>query len=612
MASNFLFSTRDHKFILKEWLDMEKVLGFDFYKENYSVDDIDMILDQALKVAKDVLAPTRDDNENIQAKFNEGKVTVPPSFKDVYWFLNENGWGGSNEDPECDGALPQTLFRACGEYMAGANAAFMPYILATAGAAGLVHNFGSEKVRGLFKEKMFSGEWAGTMCLTEPNAGSDVGDLLSKAYPTDKEGVYKIKGTKCFITGGEQDITENIIHLVLARVEGAKQGTKGISLFVVPKNKIDENGDIIGFNDVNCVGIEHKMGIKGSATCVMAFGEENDCEGYLLGSPPDAEGQAQGMAQMFQMMNGARMETGHASLSETAVAYHNAAQYAFERVQGRPLMSSPKIERVQIIKHEDVRRMLMDLKAYVEAMRALIFKSYWYMDVIHHTKDEEEKKKVKARFEVNTPIVKAYCSDRAWELCAEAMQVLGGNGYSEEYPIAELARDVKIYSIWEGTNFIQSMDLVGRKWTMGGGQVFADWLADIESFAVDNANAEGFEKEMAVIKRAVEAYREIQNTIGGYIGNQQISMMPLYSTRILHATGDLVCGQLLLEQALVAKKKMDENGEDHHDYAFYNGKVNAAKYFARNIVPNVFKVAEIVKDGDTSVLDVDENTFLLF
>ena len=610
MASNYIYSSRDHKFILKEWLDMGKVFSFDAFKDYYSVDDIDNILDQALKVAREVTAPSRDDNELIQAQFKEGKVTVPPSFKEVYWFLNQNGWGGSNEDEEAEGHLPQTLFRACTEYQIAANAGFMPYILATAGAAGLVASFGSTIVKELFKEKMYSGEWGGTMCLTEPNAGSDVGDLLTKAYPTEVEGIYRIKGTKCFITGGEQDITENIIHLVLARVEGAKPGTRGISLFAVPKMWVDDDGNITGSNDVNCVGIEHKMGIKGSATCVMAFGEENQCRGYIVGNSPDAEGQGEGMAQMFQMMNGARMETGHAALAETALAYNNAVAYATERIQGRP-MTNPKSERIPIIKHEDVRRMLLDLKAYVEAMRALIFKTYYYFDIVQYSQDPDEVRRVKARLEVNTPIVKAYCSDRAWELTAEAMQVFGGNGYSEEYPIAELCRDVKIYSIWEGTNYIQSMDLIGRKWMMGKGKVFADWLAEIEEFATANASAADFEKEMAILLRAVNAYKEIQNTIASYFMNQKISMMPLYATRILQATGELVCGQLILEQALLAQKKIDELGSDHYDYPFYNGKVNAAKYFVRNIVPNIFRTLEVVKEGDTSVLDIEEEAFLV-
>jgi hypothetical protein len=373
--------------------------------------------------------------------------------------------------------------------------------------------------------------------------------------------------------------------------------------------RVDDNGNIVGRNDVNTIGIEHKMGLKGSATAVLAFGEDNDCLGYILGDPPGEDGKGQGMAQMFQMMNEARLETGHAALAETVVAYHNAAAYASERIQGRPI-TNPKSERLPIIKHEDVKRMLLNMKSYIEAMRALIFKNYWYLDVVRCSKDPEEVKRAQARIEVNTPLVKAYASDRAWELTAEAMQCFGGNGFSEEYPIAELCRDVKIYSIWEGTNYIQSMDLVGRKWMLGKGAVFADWLAEIEAFVVNNAAAAGFEREMEILKKAVDAYKEIQSTIAGYAMNGKMSMLPLYATRILHATGDLICGQLILDQALLAQKKIDELGTDYYDYPFYNGKVNAARYFVRNIVPNIFKIADIIKDGDTSVLDIDERAFL--
>ena len=611
MASNYLFSMRDHKFILNEWLDMEKILNYEQFEDYYSIDDFNNILDQANKVAREVIAPTRDEGNEIGAQFKDGQVTTPDSFKKVYFFLNENGWGGSNEDHELEGAMPQVLFRACGEAFAAAHTGFMPYVLATAGAAGLVAKFGNERVRSIFKDKMYSGQWAGTMCLTESGAGSDVGDLLTRAYPTDDPEIYKIKGSKCFITGGQQDITENIVHLVLARIEGARPGTAGISLFVVPRERVDDEGNILEFNDVHCVGIEHKMGIKASATCVMSFGDDNDCYGYLLGEPPGEDGKGQGMAQMFQMMNSARMETGHAALSETAAAYFNAAAYAAERVQGRPL-TDPKGERVTIIKHADVRRMLMDLKAYIEAMRALTFQTYWYFDVVDHTTDEEEKRKYKGMLEVNTPIVKAYISDRAWELCAEAMQIYGGNGYSEEYPIAELCRDVKIYSIWEGTNYIQAMDLIGRKWLMGKGAVFASWLAEIENFATVNAAATGFEREMEMVRNAVAVYREIQMQIGGLVGQGRMDMMLIYATRILHASGDLVCSQLLLSQALVAQQKIAELGSDHYDYPFYNGKVSAAKYFTRNILPNLFKTLEVIKEADTSILDIDERAFLDF
>ncbi|HWQ74157.1 MAG TPA: acyl-CoA dehydrogenase [Syntrophomonas sp.] len=606
MASNYLYNNRDHKFIFNEWLDMKPILSSSRYADYYSMEDIDMILDQALNVAKDIVAPAKDEGSEIGARYENGKVTVPPSFHGPYKYLNENGWGCINEDPDYEGALPAALFASVIEFFYGANAPFVPYIKATAGAARLIARFGDERCNQLFRDRMFSGQWGGTMALTEPSAGSDVGDLLTKAYPTDEPGIYKIRGSKCFITNGEQDMVENIVHLVLARVEGARPGTAGLSLFAVPKIRTNENGDLLEPNDVNCTGIEHKMGKKASATCVMNFGEANDCLGYILGDAPGEDGKGKGIAQMFQMMNGARMETGHASLAETTVAYHNAVEYAKGRIQGRSVRD-PKGERQAIIKHEDIRRMLMDLKAYTEAMRALVLKTYWYFDMveINEESNPEAAKEYQGFLDVQTPIIKAYCSDKAWELVAEAVQIYGGYGFMDEYPLTQICRDVKIYSIWEGTNFIQSMDLVRRKWKMENGSIFAAWLEQMSKLVREHEDDPVFEEEFAVLKDAVAAYREIQESVN----QQKISMTPFYATRILHATGNLACAYMLLDQALVARKKIHELGTDHFDYPFYNGKIVSAKYFAHNVLPQVMGTALIVKEGDASAIEADDSIF---
>ena len=608
MAQNFMWDTRDHKFILKEWLDMEKIFSYERFNGVYSVDDIDAILTEAIKVAKDVIAPTQDDNDAIGAVFNDSKVTVPESFKKAYWFVQENGWGSCNADHHYEGALPKTLYTAVSEPLAAANAGLAPYYMATAGSAELIQDFGNDHLKELFLPKMFSGEWAGTMDLTEPNGGSDVGDLLSRAFPTDTPGLYKIRGSKCFITGGEQDITENIIHLALARVEGARHGTPGISLFVVPKMWVNEDGSLGKFNDLTCIGIEHKMGIRGSATASLAYGEEDNCYGWMLGDAPGEDGKGQGMAQMFSMMNTERATTGTAALAETTVAYHNAVQYATERVQGRPL-TNLKGDRVQIIKHEDVRRMLMDLKAHLDAMRALSMKTYYYMDIVINSKDEEDLKNAKWRLDISTPLCKAYLSDMAWELTAEAMQVYGGYGYSEENPIAQLARDVKIYAIWEGTNFIQSLDLVARKWMQAKGEAFNAFMRDITNFLKANAGNEEFTRELEMLSKAVTAYNEIRKSVQEHVMGGKISYIGLYATRILHATAKMYCGYLILDQALLASQRIKELGEDHFDYAFYKGKVESAKYYIRNIVPEIFTTAELIKVGDSSALDVPEESF---
>ncbi|MFZ5596627.1 MAG: acyl-CoA dehydrogenase [Bacillota bacterium] len=604
MATNFIYSNRDHKFIAKEWLDMEKIFGFEAFKDVYGIEDIDMILDQALKIAKEVVAPTNEEGDKIGARFENGKVMVPPSFHDLYNFMQENGFGASNFNPEEEGRLPSTMHFMVGEFFSAANPAFMPYIALTAGASGLIQSFGREEDKKRFLPKMYSGEWTGTMCLTEPCCGSDVGDITSRAYATDEPMVYKIKGTKCFITAGDHDLTENIIHLLLAKCEGAAPGTKGISLFIVPKYWVNEDGSLGELNDVSTVAIEHKMGIKGSATAMLSFGDNGNCRGILLGKIPGEDGKAEGMAQMFQMMNGARLDTGLSAMAIAAQAYYNALQYAKERIQGRPI-SNRKGERTRIIDHEDVRRMLLFQKSVVEACRAMILKVAYYMDLAEHSDDPEERKMAKRRIECSTPLVKAYPSDMVWETVRDAIQVHGGYGFTEEYPVAQSARDCKILSIWEGTNFIQSLDLIGRKMTMEGGQVFMEWLAEIDKSIEDNKGIEGLEKEQELLARAMAAYKEIGTFIMG-IFMQNIKIVPLYSTRILHATSMIWGASLLLEQAAIATRKAKELGEGHFDYPFYQGKIQTAKFYIRNVLPEVFKIVEVIKDCDTSALDILE------
>lgn len=610
MSANFAYlNTRDLKFIVKEWLPTERIFAYPRYADYYSKDDVDAILDPCLKMAKELIEPTNEDGDKNPVTFENGKVKLPESFGPLYKQLQSEGWGTSNID-ESEGAMvmPHILFSMVWEMFCAANPAFGPYIILTSGAAGLIQTFGDDKLKKMFLPKMMDGSWTGTMCLTEPTAGSDVGDILSKAYPTDDPRIFKIKGQKIFITGGDNDFSENIIHLYLARVEGAKPGTRGISLFVVPKYWVNEDGSLED-NDVITTGVEHKLGQHGSCTAALSFGENDNCRGWLLGiDPRENDGRGEGMAQMFQMMNMARMETGHAGLSCIANAFYNARDYAKDRIQGRPL-TNPKGDRVTIINHEDIRRTLLMGKAHTEAIRAMMYKIYYAFDVRECDPDPAEREKANDLIEVATPLCKAYPTDEAWWLIGEAIQVYGGYGYCEEYPVAQIARDVKIYSIWEGTNFIQSLDLIGRKWLMKKGAAFAAFIQNIRDFYEANKDAAGFEKEFANLDRALDAYTEIQMAIGGYFGNKQYGMMPLYSRRILTATSQLFAGYCILDQALLAAKRAQEVGEDHYDYPFYSGKVAAARYYLRNVVPNVWATAEIVKDGDSSALDIDLRAF---
>jgi alkylation response protein AidB-like acyl-CoA dehydrogenase len=446
------------------------------------------------------------------------------------------------------------------------------------------------------------------MDLTEPQAGSDVGDLTAKAIPTGTPGEYLIKGTKCFISGGEQDITENIIHLTLARIEGAASGTKGVSLFVVPKYLPDADGNPGEWNDINLVGIEHKLGLRGSPTCVISFGDEGKCKGFLLGNPPGEDGIGHGMAQMFKMMNEERLMSGASGCAIAASAYHNAVKYASERIQGRST-TNPKAGRCNIIKHEDVKRMLMFQKANIEAFRAMVLQTFWWMDVENWSADPQLHKQAGIFTAINTPIVKAFCSDTALKCINEALQVYGGYGFSEEYSAAEQYRDARIYPIWEGTNYIQSMDLVGRKMTMKKGEVFAAWMKHITDFVDEYKGSAGFEKDFAIYIEALQRYDEALKILKAAFAAP--GMAQVLATRVLHATGRIWAGKLLLEMAVIAKDKLGGLAEDHYDYAYYAGKVASAHFYIRNMMPDLAAFLELCKNADTTVLEIEEAVFFV-
>lgn len=604
MSSQFMHYSRDHKFILKEWLDLNLVLNTERFRDGYSVEDMDFILDNALKGAREVIAPTMEDSDEIGAQFENGQVTTPASTKDAYFFIQDNGLCSSNYDHQDPAAVPLCVLWSMLEYIIGANPSLGTLYLAGGGAAGLIHDFGSEMLKETYLAKMYSGQWAGTMDLTEPGAGSEVGNSSTRAIPTDEPGRYKIKGSKCFISGGEQDITENIIHLALARIEGARSGTAGISLFVIPKFLPDEQGNPGKFNDVNCGGIEHKLGLHGNPTCIINFGENNDCIGFLLGEAPGEDGIGKGLAQMFNMMNEERLMTGLSATALAAVAYHNAADYARQRIQGKST-ANPKGGQVAIINHEDIRRSLMLQKSYIEACRAMVISTFYQVDIKNYSSDAEAVQTAKDRIEVNTPLVKAFCSDFALECISSALQVYGGYGFSEEYPIAALYRDARIYPIWEGTNYIQSMDLTGRKMTMRKGQIFGDWIKDIQDF-VDEKQTAGFEREFALIGKGLAQFAELQDILNGFRSEGKDEQIKLFATRVLHATGKLWASKLLLEMALIAQQKVNELGKEHFDYNFYQGKVASARFFIRNILPEIGSLVDIAREADRTAIEVDE------
>lgn len=597
---------RDTKFVLFEHMGVDRLLGYERFKD-FSSDDFKMIIEEALKVCREVVGPTMQDGDREGCRYHEdGRVTVPASYREAWRVLAENGWMAVTKSQEFGGqGLPAIVGGLLGEFFTGANMAFMTFPGLAVGNGHLIENFGTEEDKRLFVEKMYTGVWGGTMCLTEPDAGSDVGWLRTKATPDTESGdprIYKIEGTKRFITCGEHDLTENIIHLLLARIQGAPMGTKGISLFIVPKIWVNPDGSLGEPNDVFCAGIEHKMGIHGSSTCTLNFGENGKCRGILLGEPHS------GMAKMFQMMNEARIGCGIQALGIAASAYDTARFYAKERVQG-PLFTNRAGDRVPIIQHEDVRRMLMNMKAGTEAMRAFTAKLLYLADVAEHDPDPKEQRAAAQRVELLTPLVKAYLSDFGYLLTREAIQVLGGVGYCSEFPAEQYARDIKIVSIWEGTSYIQSLDLVGRKLGIDGGRVFQGWIQEVMEFSGKHKEDNELSKDCKLLFKAAQATGDIAMKYMQYFQEGRMSLIPLSSVRFLECFAETVMGHLMLEQALIARQRLSAIEAGSSDAAFYKGKIETAKFFCRNILTNVFARHMAIQQEDTSALDIPEAAF---
>jgi alkylation response protein AidB-like acyl-CoA dehydrogenase len=602
-------NTRDVKFVIKEWLDMKTLLSLDAYKEYYGIDDIDSFLDVNLKICRDVMCPANKDADDPGATFVGGEehaVVTPDSFKGVYKTVMDAELG-----PQFgfrgDGKIPLAWYAPILEMQSAASASIVMFWCLTQGATTVLQDYGTQKQQDMFLPKMYTGEWCGTMGLTEPGAGSEVGAVASKATPTDTPHLYKLKGTKCFITSGDHDLAENIIHLMLAKTPGAKEGTAGISLFIVPKFWVNEDGSVGKWNDVTTTGIEHKMGIHGSSTCTLAMGENDNCYGWMVGEKEVVDGKAVGMKQMFAYMNEERLNTGLFTLGCITSAYYAALDYTKVRVQSKK-STDPKGPSVRIIEHEDVRRMLLYQKSGMEAIRALIYQSYLYVDLAKDAATPEEREYYDDMFMINNPLCKAYSSDMARILTGEAVQCHGGYGYMEEYAPASLYRDCVIHGIWEGTNFIQSQDYTGRKFTMKDSVPFKKWVAEIDDF-VSSQKTDEFAAEFAMMAEAMTSFKNIVDMNAAWTAGDK-QMKQLFATRTMHAGARVYCGKLLLDQAILSAKKLAELGDDHFDANFYKGKISSAKFYIMNHVTDIFGFEKSMKAGDKSAIDIAEASFM--
>ncbi len=598
---------RELNFILFEQFGLGELVGKAPFEE-WGEEEVKLILGEVYRFATEVSGPLNSVGDTQGCQFKDGQVTTPDGFKEAWEKLYEAGFKSLSVGGEFGGqGAPSCVACIAGELGAGPNTAFDMYPSLTGGAADLIEAFGTPEQRETYCEKMFGGEWAGTMCITESQAGSDVGEA-STAANKQPDGTYLIKGTKVFISGGDHDITENIIHMVLARTEDAPKGTKGLSLFIVPKKRLNADGELEA-NDVKCAGIEHKMGIRASSTATLAFGDDDKCVGYLLGTD-----ERQGMRQMFQMMNFARLGVGLQGLSIASSAYLNALEYAKERKQGASITEwkNPEAPRAAIIEHPDVRRMLLDMKSRVEGVRALIIRGAISEDrakVAEVAGDTETAEKHRGRLELLTPLIKAYSSDQAFSICETGIQILGGVGYTKDFPLEQYCRDAKIFSIYEGTNHIQALDLVGRKLNMAGGQYAQQLFADIGKFIASH-------KDHPVLGSAVEKLDKAQAAVGQtamqfmtWFQGGQMDMVPLTANHFLEMTSETVAGWLLLDAASVALKAQEKLDKDDPDFAFYEGKKYSALFFAHNALPNVIMRAKLVQSADRSALEIPDAGF---
>jgi alkylation response protein AidB-like acyl-CoA dehydrogenase len=594
---------RDVDFVLHEQLGVEALSRHSRFAE-FNRKTVDLIVNEARNLAVKEILPTQKLSDEEGCRFENGKVTVPECFHRAYRLFREGEWLAMCENPEWGGqGMPATVAMAASEFFNGANYAFMMYPGLTHGAGKLVETFGTDKQKKRFLEKMYTGQWGGTMLLTEPQAGSDVGALETSAVDNG-DGTYSITGSKIFISSGEHDLMENIIHPVLARIEGAPPGTSGISLFLVPKIWVNDDGSLGEPNDVVCTGIEEKMGIHGNATCSLTLGGKGKCRGLLLGQ------ENKGMRAMFLMMNEARLLVGLQGVACASCAYMYALSYARERLQGRHLLKSrdKSAPQVPIIQHPDVRRQLLTMKVYVDGMRSLLYYLAWCADRRDISEDPEEKDRYQGIIDVLIPIAKGYGTDRALEVCSQGIQVYGGYGYIREYPMEQLLRDCRITPIYEGTNGIQAMDLLGRKLGLKEGRAMMDLLARMQQSVAEAKKIDALQNMAETVEAAVGKLIVTGQNIGNLAASAEVMNAFAFAHPFMEAAGDVVMAWMLLWRAVVAARKL-EKGAKKKDVAFYNGQIKTAEFFIHALLPATFGKMDAISAANGAAVEMDEASF---
>lgn len=575
---------RDIKFVLRHIADLDEIIEYPGF-EHVDPETIDGALDEAGRFMAEVIAPTNRAGDEIGATWAEGSVTTPEAFKGAWRKYVDAGWSAVAGPPGYGGhGFPETVGFAVSEMFVSANLAFSLNPMLTGSAITVIRDHADDELRATYLEKLVTAEWTGTMVLTEPEAGSDVGALRTKATPND-DGTYLINGSKIFITWGDHDLSDNIIHLVLARLPDAPPGTKGISLFIVPKMLVNDDGSIGAWNKVETVSIEHKLGIHGSPTCVQAY---DNSIGYLIGEPN------RGMTYMFAMMNQARREVGLEGLGIADRAYQQAVEYAKERTQGRAV-GTPKTEVSPIIEHPDVRRMLMTMKAYDEAARGLLYDTAASGERMHRHPDEAGRRAASDRVALLTPVAKAWCTDVGVEMTSIGVQVHGGMGYVEETGAAQHYRDSRITPIYEGTNGIQAIDLVMRKLPMDDGNVVRSYLDEMT--ALKEALDENGDSRLAVMARTLVVNVDLLSDATEWLLSSEDPNDRLAgATPYLKMFGIVAGGYYLARLALAAASEEAD--------PWLDAKIDTAAFYAEQLLPTASGLLPSVKAGAAGLFSV--------
>ncbi len=589
----------DTLFLLKDVLNIDRYNNLPGFEEA-TPDMVEAILGEAARLCEEVLQPINHSGDKEGCtRHEDGSVTTPSGFKEAYKAYVEGGWMGLAASPDYGGqGLPYVLHSAVGEMLSSANMAFAMYPGLTQGAIAAIQEHGSDELKQTYLPKMIEGSWTGTMNLTEPHCGTDLGLLRTKAVPAE-DGTYKISGQKIFISAGEHDLSDNIIHLVLARIEGAPEGTKGISLFIVPKFVLDAEGNPGTRNGATCGSIEEKMGIHANSTCVMNY---DDATGYMIGE------ENRGLNAMFVMMNEARLGVGLQGLAISEVAYQNAVVYAKERIQGRSLTGpkAPDKKADPIIVHPDVRRMLLNIKSINEAGRAFMLWSALKGDISHRSGDEKEREAADDLMGLLTPIVKGVLTDKGFDNTVAAQQIYGGHGYIQEWGMEQFVRDARIAQIYEGANGIQALDLVGRKLPKDGGRAMRLFMEEVNTFTGKHRDNEAMQPYTKPLRDGVKALEAstmwlVQN------GMANPDNAGAASTDFMHLMGLVALGYmwgLMAEKSLEALKE-GANGKT----SFHENKLATARFYFQRVMPEAGAHLARIQSGADSLMAMDAEAF---